>query len=47
MEKMQIERTTVSIRQKPTKSRFDKAKPDGLSADEFILVLLNRWEGRR
>lgn len=31
-----------------TKERFDEAKPyDSMSADEFVDVLLDRWEGRR
>lgn len=31
-----------------TKQRFDDAKPySSISADEFVNVLLDRWEGRR
>jgi len=40
------ERTTLAVRG-GTHRRFRSVKPDGLSADEFIKVLLNRWEGRR
>lgn len=40
-------RTTITL-DKNTKERFDQAKPyESLSADEFVGVLLERWEGRR
>lgn len=39
--------TTVRLSQ-PTKKRLDQAKPyNSMSADEFVDVLLDRWEGRR
>lgn len=40
-------RTTITLDQS-TKEKFDRAKPyESLSADEFVDVLLDRWEGRR
>lgn len=43
----ETERSTVALH-KDTKRRFDRAKPyDSLSADEFVSVLLDRWEGKR
>ena len=31
-----------------TKGRFDRLKPyESMSHDEFVNVLLDRWEGRR
>lgn len=40
-------RSTIGIRT-DTKERFDQAKPyDSMSADEFVDVLLDKWEGRR
>jgi hypothetical protein len=31
-----------------TKQRFDRAKPyNSMSADEFVDVLLDHWEGKR
>lgn len=40
-------RTTLSVRE-PTRERFESAKPyDSMSADDFVGVLLDRWEGRR
>lgn len=41
------ERTTLTVRKRPTKDRFDEVKPEGLSADEFVQVLISRWEGHR
>jgi hypothetical protein len=39
--------STLGIR-KDTKRRFEEAKPyESLSHDEFVDVLLDRWEGRR
>ena len=40
-------RTTITL-DRGTKEEFDAAKPyDSMSADEFVDVLLNQWEGRR
>lgn len=40
-------RTTITL-DRSTKEKFDRAKPyKSLSADEFVDVLLDRWEGRR
>jgi len=40
-------RTTITLN-RSTKEKFDRAKPyESLSADEFVDVLLNRWEDRR
>ena len=36
--------TTIGIRKEPTKTLFDDAKPDELTSDEFVRVLINRWE---
>ena len=39
--------TTIALDQS-TKKKFDRAKPyESLSADEFVDVLLDRWEGSR
>lgn len=44
---MASRRTTISL-DKSTKERLDEAKPyDSITADEFVDVLLDRWEGRR
>lgn len=40
------DRTTLGVRGE-THRRFAERKPGGLSADEFVKVLLDRWEGRR
>jgi len=41
------ERTTLTVR-RDTHERFQSAKPyDSITADEFVGVLLDRWEGRR
>lgn len=43
----EIERSTLGVR-RDTKQRFDRCKPyDSMSADEFVDVLLDKWEGRR
>jgi hypothetical protein len=40
-------RTTITLK-RSTKEKFDRAKPyESLNADEFVGVLLDRWEGRR
>lgn len=39
------DRTTLAVRG-GTHRRFRSEKPDELSADEFVKILLNRWEGR-
>jgi DNA-binding MarR family transcriptional regulator len=40
-------RTTITLN-RSTKEKFDRAKPyDTLTADEFLDVLLDRWEARR
>jgi hypothetical protein len=40
-------RTTITL-DRSTKEKFDRAKPyETISADEFVEVLLERWEGRR
>lgn len=47
MSQAESTRTTITL-DKSTKARFDRAKPyESLSADEFVEVLLERWEGRR
>lgn len=47
MEASEPDRSTIGV-QRDTKRRFDDAKPyDSMSADEFVDVLLDRWEGRR
>jgi len=47
MDASKTDRSTIGV-QGDTKRRFDRAKPyDSMSADEFIDVLLDRWEGRR
>jgi hypothetical protein len=39
--------TTLWVR-KDTAQQFKEAKPyDSMSADEFVDVLLDKWEGRR
>lgn len=41
------QRSTIGV-YADTKQRFDDAKPyDSMSGDEFVDVLLDRWEGRR
>jgi hypothetical protein len=41
------DRSTLGVR-RDTKQRFDQVKPyDSMSADEFVDVLLDKWEGRR
>lgn len=39
-------RTTVGVTRE-THTRLKSARPDGLSDDEFIALLLRRWEGRQ
>lgn len=47
MEAEQKERTSLGVYAE-TRRRFEDAKPyDSISADEFVNVLLDRWEGRR
>lgn len=37
--------TTIAVR-RGTKERFDRAKPfDSMSANEFVDVLVDRWDG--
>jgi hypothetical protein len=41
------DRTSVALYD-DTKQRFDRVKPyESMSADEFVDVLLDRWEGQR
>lgn len=47
MDAKETKRSTIGVH-KDTKRRFDRAKPyESMSADEFVDVLLERWEGRR
>lgn len=47
MPQSQTDVTTVRVT-KSVKDRFDDAKPyDSMSANEFVDVLLDRWEGHR
>jgi hypothetical protein len=47
MSTVEKERSSIGV-YVDTKERFDDAKPyDSMSADEFVDVLLDRWEGRR
>jgi NAD dependent epimerase/dehydratase family enzyme len=41
------QRSTIGV-YGDTKERFDSAKPyDSMSGDEFVEVLLDKWEGKR
>lgn len=41
------ERSSIGV-YADTRERFNKAKPyDSMSSDEFVEVLLDKWEGRR
>lgn len=40
------DRTTLAV-QGGTHRRFRSEKPDELSTDEFVKVLLSRWEGQK
>lgn len=41
------ERSSIAVTAE-NRRRFNQAKPyDSLSADEFLGVLLDKWEGRR
>lgn len=47
MSQSETEATTVRV-SRSVKERFDRAKPyNSMSANEFVDVLLDRWEGRR
>lgn len=47
MTQSKASKTTLTI-DRSTKEKFDRAKPyESLSADEFVEVLVERWEGRR
>lgn len=47
MDAEQESRTSLGI-YADTKRRFKRAKPyDSMSDEEFVNVLLDRWEGRR
>ena len=41
---MSADMTSIGVRKDPTKVQFDDAKPDELTSDEFVRVLINRWE---
>lgn len=41
------ERSSLGVYEE-TRERFESAKPyESVSADEFVNVLLDKWEGRR
>lgn len=47
MSTVEKQRSTIGV-YSDTKERFDGAKPyDSMSGDEFVEVLLDKWEGRR
>ena len=47
MSQVENERTTITVR-RDTHQRFQGAKPyKTISADEFVDVLLDHWEGKR
>jgi hypothetical protein len=41
---MNQDRTSIGL-QAETKRQFDRVKPGGLSANEFLSLLLEHWEG--
>jgi len=47
MSQSENHRSTLGVHT-DTKRRFEDAKPyDSMSADEFVDVLLDKWEGKR
>lgn len=47
MASLEKERSSIGV-YADTRERFNDAKPyDSISADEFIDLLLDRWEGRQ
>lgn len=44
MSSAEEKRTSVSV-YSDTKTKFDQTKPDGLSADQFVSVLIDHWQG--
>lgn len=44
MSAVEQERSSIGI-YADTKADFDRLKPGGLSADEFVSALLEHWEG--